>query len=107
MACRGPFHSEDTAPTRKGVARIGVRICTVQHRDPEESPAHDAEVRYQVHQTLGCSQLCLLSPTAGFHDFVEGFYLLSSCIPVQFSIACLREQKGKSVNSSNRSARDL
>jgi hypothetical protein len=58
----GHFIRKILLQIRKGAARIGVRICAVQHRDPEDSPAHDAEVaikftrRSAVH-SFACSAL--------------------------------------------------
>jgi hypothetical protein len=35
---------------------VCIWIGTVEHRHPENTPAHNAEDRYQVHKLLGCSQ---------------------------------------------------
>jgi hypothetical protein len=66
----------------KGETGIGVGICTIEHRELENSPAYDAKDSDQIHQPFASSKLCLLGSTPRFHDLVEGLYLPSMRVPV-------------------------
>jgi len=61
-----------------------LRRGSVQHRDPENSPAEDSQNGDQIHQALGRSQFCFFGLAPGFEDFVEGLDLPPLHAPFQF-----------------------
>ena len=66
---------------REGRSSIAGRA--VDHGQPEDAPAQDAECGEQVDQTLGSAQLRLFRAAARFKDLVEGLDLPAQRVPAE------------------------
>ena len=83
---------------REGRSSIAGRA--VDHGQPEDAPAQDAECGEQVDQTLGSAQLRLFSAAARFKDLVEEVSIFQrNAYQRSFSMASARELTGRSVMS--------
>ena len=68
---------------RKGEIWRQVRRRAVEHGDPEDAPAENAEDGDKVDQPLSCPEPGVFGLTAGLQDFVKDFDLPSQRIPLK------------------------
>ena len=84
---------------REGLCWRGVGAGSIEHGDPEDSPAQDGEDGDEIHEPFCGSQLCFFGFAAGFEDLMKGLDLPSLGIPFQLSIASRQERTGRFVSN--------
>jgi hypothetical protein len=62
--------------------RWHVRVCPMNHRQPEYPPRNDAQHGDQLRESLGSTQLGFLDTATGFEDLVKSFNLPPLRVPV-------------------------
>lgn len=77
------IENPDLTPGQSDVRRLVWRRPR-HHRQPQNSPAQNAEHGHQVGETVSSAQLRVLGATAALQDLVEDLDFPTHCVPIDF-----------------------